>query len=1631
MKSKRRFSLKLVASLLAVCFMLNTVTISPVNAKTTEAIKTNPIVSQVTKTDDNVKDKENPAHENNDKPSNEVTSDSSYKEQGNKLNSKNNISSTKAVEKQKSTTTQTMISLPVSSKTFNVALAGIMVKENNNLEYNDVEKNIADIPTKSGIWIPKNQRSQILKLVNTYSAFKFSTDNEGYLCEDKNVVEDTTKSKIFAEKFITLIKGNERVILSLSNSFWSYDNQTLRLLKKNISDTESVSFKFNQSRLVILNSKSFEITNKNLAAQAIMLLKQIFRDGTDYSSQINNEIKESSDTPSSSNASSSEKLPNKTAESSSTTSASSSKLTSSTINSSSQSSSSSTVNSSKTSSSSEVVSSNIATSNKTNSSSSISSSSQNSTSTVPSTASDANKASSSINSSSKVSEAPNESNVKTSSITSTSTNSKPITSSDTSSEKVKDNVEKSNATSYSALDVALAGTVCKKDNLLTSDNIDNNLKAIPSKNGVWVPSNYRDSILSLINEASSKPFIISVDGYLELKDGGISDSQKSSVITEKLLLLIKSNQRVILAPTEKIWSYDSKVNVFFESIFGDTYSVQFENKNSRLILLNSTLFKKYDYKNNNIIVSALLFDQIFNDGIDYSTIIKIPPTFSLLSINPVATSGTMDSAQTTYMGPGNSSIYAKAGSVDSGESVSVINIEQGWVYIEYNTSGGHKRGYVPSGTVSYSGSLPTANYLDGYYNATLGNTSIYYLNSATGITVGTVYGGEGITVLDTASGVSFIEYSSSSGTKRGYVANSQLDTRSDGIVGVVTASSTSVYSGTDTNFYRIGSIGQTEYSVLLEDNGIWAFVEYNTPSGRKRGYTPLSNIGSHNSTSAIPNIYVSRNLGVANAELTAYCGPNSNYAKLGTVYSGDQVNIITDNEYGRALVEYYTGNHASKRGYVDLNHIQHISLNSIPTPSGGSLIKYGTSEEGKPLNAYKLGSGSNVLFAVFAQHGFEDGWAADGIELVKVANNLISELGGNGNLSKWTIYVIPSANPDGLLDGYTNNGHGRCTFYGTDMNRSHNTSTLAYYTDSRNKTNNRADEVVALEDFVKSRKSSEGQNVLLDVHGWENSTLGDPTISKYFGNALGLRHVSDGGSTGYLITWGAQNNIASVLVELPFTSNAAALASLNVSGKFNSAINNLLTNSGYDSGSTSNVIGCMDAVSENYVSGWAKDTNNPSDTIYVDTYIKNSAGTNVFSERVTANNYRADVAPGSHGYRVAMDWRTFAPGTYKVYSYGIGKNGNNPLLTNAPLTYTVSAPTGCVDYVDEGGIGGWVWKSSAPNKPIQVKVCVNNSDGDTVWSNIVNANQYRSDLDRLGYGNGYHGFSVNVPWKFIEGTSLKINVFAVDASGSYQIYCKDYSNSDGYELPLIIYQTEHTLYNDENGIQAEDLNCGDKSLSELKSIKGVNYKDDETANSEINTWRNMCTTTFSKDPLETVINDMINHFISGTGTSYSNKVLTQKAIEHDSTQKYIKSVKSEINEALKESDGNIGALRYSSEDRGNNPLVTKLRRDKVHEPVFNTFNDKLEGLTICVDGLWGNLIQVKSYHLDGNTYSGVLHFTLYDHFGLDEADVNKYGDIWTGFSSWYILQHLNSYNQQYKPFLTVIEFDESFSGTLN
>lgn len=248
---------------------------------------------------------------------------------------------------------------------------------------------------------------------------------------------------------------------------------------------------------------------------------------------------------------------------------------------------------------------------------------------------------------------------------------------------------------------------------------------------------------------------------------------------------------------------------------------------------------------------------------------------------------------------------------------------------------------------------------------------------------------------------------------------------------------------------------------------------------------------------------------------------------------------------------------------------------------------------------------------------------------------------------------------------------------------------------------------------------------------------------------------------------------------------------------------------------------------------------------------------------------------------------------------------------------------------------------------------------------------------------------------------------------------------------LLIYQTEKTYYYDEKGNLAEDLQYGDMTKDEIRALDWINWADFAAYSKEehLATWSFMCTTVFSQGKLEEVIADMIRHFANGSGSVYRNSDLTAAAFAHESTQTYISLVQEQIVYLMKCYGGNIARLTYVAEQRKKNPLVVAMGNNDILEPVFNTPADKINGLTICVDGLWGNRIEVSSFVVSGNSFTCSLHYTLYDHFGLDQEDIKKYG-VLSGFQSWYILQHYDQYKGQFLPFLTLMEFSTTFSGNL-
>ncbi|MGN1452246.1 MAG: M14 family zinc carboxypeptidase [Eubacteriales bacterium] len=213
-------------------------------------------------------------------------------------------------------------------------------------------------------------------------------------------------------------------------------------------------------------------------------------------------------------------------------------------------------------------------------------------------------------------------------------------------------------------------------------------------------------------------------------------------------------------------------------------------------------------------------------------------------------------------------------------------------------------------------------------------------------------------------------------------------------------------------------------------------------------------------------------------------------------------------------------------------------------------IVYGTSGMGRELCAYRYGSGENTLILTFCVHGYEDGFYADGRALVYTAFRLMEEI-PFWDTEEWSIYVLPCCNPDGLIDGYSENGAGRCTTtmldwsgnlvvgLGVDINRSFPAYWTGFYS-SRYYNGPRplsCFEAAALAEFMEDKTGS-GENIFIDVHGWTTQIITSNgmnsklfrAFSKYFPRNTWANVY---GSEGYITAYAAMLGYDSCLFEFP------------------------------------------------------------------------------------------------------------------------------------------------------------------------------------------------------------------------------------------------------------------------------------------------------------------------------------------------------------------------------------------------------------------------------------------------------------------------------------------------------------------
>lgn len=246
---------------------------------------------------------------------------------------------------------------------------------------------------------------------------------------------------------------------------------------------------------------------------------------------------------------------------------------------------------------------------------------------------------------------------------------------------------------------------------------------------------------------------------------------------------------------------------------------------------------------------------------------------------------------------------------------------------------------------------------------------------------------------------------------------------------------------------------------------------------------------------------------------------------------------------------------------------------------GNSGLKIAGDWRGTELPYYQYGSGPNVFFATFAIHGFEDLWSYDGRELVQIANDFYQRLLNSNDSSianKWTIYILPGVNQDGLNTGWTKDGPGRTTVFsaapgnqGIDLNRCWQIgNSYQRYTDSRNYNGTegfQAYESQYLRNFLINRKSQTGKTVLVDLHGWTQQLIGDSGICSYYRQQFPENDDSSIGryGTGYLINWARSTlGARSALIELPNRgiNGHQSVVNNNFSNRYIEATLNMLRN---------------------------------------------------------------------------------------------------------------------------------------------------------------------------------------------------------------------------------------------------------------------------------------------------------------------------------------------------------------------------------------------------------------------------------------------------------------------------------------
>jgi RHS repeat-associated protein len=181
---------------------------------------------------------------------------------------------------------------------------------------------------------------------------------------------------------------------------------------------------------------------------------------------------------------------------------------------------------------------------------------------------------------------------------------------------------------------------------------------------------------------------------------------------------------------------------------------------------------------------------------------------------------------------------------------------------------------------------------------------------------------------------------------------------------------------------------------------------------------------------------------------------------------------------------------------------------------------------------------------------------------------------------------------------------------------------------------------------------------------------------------------------------------------------------------------------------------------------------------------------------------------------------------------------------------------------------------------------------------------------------------------------------------------------------------------------------------------------------------------------EDIGDEMVEHFRSGNGTTYTNQVLNNHVKTRSEYKDVLESVTDQIDASMKNSQGDVKKLRVNL-DAG---------------PNFNpggksdfVFDRSVLALATLVHGTQAVDVRLLNQEVDKvkRTYKLTIQVDIWDDFGVDRCDIvgalrtlksKKLGMFqmrYKGFIAWWILQHLRGF----KPYKVKMSYGYELKGT--